>query len=117
MGRGARSRIATNSKTMASRHPNRKVEAITENRTITPDEVDSFQNMSFNSSGSARDVILPPEETSEGVNMHVANKSVAAAILTFKNDNGDTIATPAEAQAAFLWCDGVAWTGLVGDSS
>ncbi len=117
MGGGARDRTATNSRSMASRFPQKPEEAIVANRTITPIEIDSWQGFSFNSSGSARDVILPPEASSAGVNVRINNKSVAAAILTIKNDGGDTIATPAEAQAADVVCDGVAWTGLVGDSS
>lgn len=64
----------------------------------------------------ARTVLLPPEEA--GLVFVIVNKADAAEIITIKDDSDTTtFATPTQAEAAILFCNGVTWAGLVGASS
>lgn len=101
----------------ASRFNFKLLETLAGNRTITLAEIDQYQGFNFDPGGAGRDVSLPAEEACKGVVVLIGNKANAAEVLTIKNDGGDTLATPTQAEAAVLWCDGVRWTGLVGASS
>lgn len=66
--------------------------------------------------GAGRTILLPPEE--DGLVFVFVNKADAAEVLTIKDDaNAVTFATPTQAEAAILFCNGVTWGGLVGASS
>ena len=47
----------------------------------------------------------------------ISNQADAAEIITVKNSGGTGILTPTQNEACLLWCDGVAWYGLVGAQS
>ena len=59
--------------------------------------------------GSARNVTLPAEESSEGLFFRIYNIADASEALTVKNDGGDTIETFAQAEHGLVGCDGTAW--------
>ena len=107
--------IAINSNNNSSRFPAKTAETLAANRTITQAEADRYQSFAFDPGGSARDLTLPAEGNNAGAMIFVANTADGAEIITVKNDNGDAICTPTQNEAALLWCDGVAWYGLVGD--
>lgn len=66
--------------------------------------------------GAGRKVLLPPEEA--GLVFVFINMADAAEVLTIKDDaDAVTFATPTQAEAAILFCNGVTWGGLVGASS
>ena len=62
----------------------------------------------------ARDITLPAEEGAAGLDFIVNNTADGAEVMTIKNDNGDTIATPGQNEAAWVFCDGASWFGIVG---
>lgn len=64
--------------------------------------------------GTGRDVTLPPESASRGLDFIIRNAADAAEVLTIKDDGGATICTPTQNETAWLFCDGAAWRGLVG---
>lgn len=101
----------------ASRISAKGTETLAANRTITNKEIEKYNAFAFDPGGAARTVTLPAEAFCKGVTVMIANKADAAEIITVKNDGGDTIVTPTQAEAALLWCDGTAWYGLVGASS
>tara|TARA_R100000805_G_scaffold16194_1_gene18355 strand:- start:153 stop:491 length:339 start_codon:yes stop_codon:yes gene_type:complete len=59
--------------------------------------------------GSARDVNLPAEETSDGLFFQFFNAGSGSENLVVKNDNGDTIETVAPGEMCLLGCDGTSW--------
>lgn len=66
--------------------------------------------------GAGRTILLPPEE--DGLIFVFVNTADAAEVLTIKDDsNTTTFATPTQAEAAILVCNGTTWGGLVGASS
>lgn len=66
--------------------------------------------------GSARDVTLPAEETSNGLAFEIVNTADAAENLVVKNDAGGTVVTISQNEKATVVCDGTTWyhTGIVG---
>ena len=69
--------------------------------------------------GAGRKVLLPAASAATaGLVFVFVNKADAAEILTIKDSTDTTtFATPTQAEAAILFCDGVTWGGLVGASS
>lgn len=67
--------------------------------------------------GAARNVDLPAEAVSKGLVFLISNQADAAEVLTIRDDSATTIATPTQAEAAILFCNGVTWSGLVGPAS
>lgn len=66
--------------------------------------------------GAGRKVLLPAEE--DGLFFAFVNTADAAEVLTIKDDaDAVTFATPTQAEAAVVFCNGVTWGGLVGASS
>lgn len=59
--------------------------------------------------GSARDVNLPAEATSNGLSFEIANAADAAENLVVKDDGGSTIVTIGQNEKASVHCDGSAW--------
>ena len=59
--------------------------------------------------GSARDVNLPAEESSDGLFFQVYNTADASEGLVFKNDAGSTIETVGQGEMCLLGCDGTNW--------
>lgn len=108
-----RERIAVGSETTSSRFPARPLETLSANRVITADEINRFQSFAFDPT-AARNVDLPPEESSAGALLFIANRADAAEVITIRNDAGGTICTPTQNESAVVWCDGVSWYGLVG---
>jgi hypothetical protein len=110
-------REAARSLQTASLLPAKLTETLAADRVISPAEVKRFNLFSFDPDGAVRNVDLPPEAHSEGVVLIIANAGVATEIITVRNDAAATIATPDGAEAALVFCDGVAWFGLTGESS
>ena len=109
-------RIAIRPSDKASRINTKLTETLSGNRTITIDEIETYNGFSFDP-GAARDVILPAEAECKGVVILISNEANAAEVITVKDDGGATIGTPTQAEAIICWCDGVKWFGLVGASS
>ena len=59
--------------------------------------------------GSARDVNLPAEETSDGLFFQFFNAADASENLVCKNDAGATIETVGQGEMCLLGCDGTNW--------
>lgn len=112
-----RERIAIGPSDRASRITAALKETLTGNRTITVDEIERYQAFAFDPGGSARDVTLPAVGSCTGVVVMISNQADAAEIITVKNSGGTGILTPTQNEACLLWCDGVAWYGLVGAQS
>lgn len=111
-----RERIATWPTGRANRMSVAAAETLSANRTLTLAEIEKYQAFAFDP-GAARDLTLPAEAACKGAYLYVANTANAAEVITIKNDGGDTICTPTQAETAFLWCDGTSWYGLVGANS
>lgn len=92
-------------------------ETLTGARTLTAAEVASTSVFAFDPGGAARDLTLPALATSAGMVLFIANTADAAEVITIKNPAAATICTPTQAESAIVWCDGVAWYGLVGAAS
>lgn len=112
-----RERIGINSETSSSRFPQKPLETLSGNRTITVDEIDQYQGFAFDPGGSGRTITLPPEAASKGAFITISNEASGAEVLTVEDDGSNTIVTPTQNEAAILWCDGTSWYGLVGASS
>ncbi|PXY21130.1 hypothetical protein [Prauserella muralis] len=112
-----RERIATWPTGRASRFSAKTAETLAAARTITIEEVERYNAFAFDPGGAARTVTLPAESACEGVYLFIANTADAAEVLTVQDDGASTIVTPTQAEAAFVWCDGVRWYGMVGASS
>lgn len=97
--------------------PAGSTETLSAARTITAVELSKYNGFAFDPGGTARDVTLPAEAAAKGALICISNEANAAEIITVKNDNGDSICTPTQNEAALLWCDGTAWFGLVGATS
>lgn len=113
----ARERIATWPTGRASRFSAKTAETLTGNRTITFEEVERFNAFAFDPGGAGRNVVLPPEEACVGVYLFISNTADAAEVLTVQDDAAATVVTPTQAEACFVWCDGVRWYGMVGAQS
>ncbi|MDA7977500.1 MAG: hypothetical protein MPJ50_01865 [Pirellulales bacterium] len=64
-------------------------------------------------SGAGRDVTLPAEAVSTGVDFIVHNSADAVEVLTIKDDGGATVCTPSQNESAYVFCDGTKWRGMV----
>ncbi|WP_435111880.1 hypothetical protein [Nocardiopsis synnemataformans] len=113
----ARERIATWPSARASRFSAKPNETLAGARVITADEVETYNALAFDPGGAGRNVDLPAEAGCEGAYLYIANTADAAEVLTIRDDAGTTVCTPTQAEAAFVWCDGARWYGLVGASS
>lgn len=83
--------------------------------TLTMTNRDPIVNF-LDTGGAARTVLLPAEEA--GLFFAFVNTADAAEIMSIKDDSGTTtFATPTQAEAAVVFCNGVTWGGLVGASS
>ena len=87
------------------------VETLAANKTLSPADA---RIQVLDPGGAARDVVLPPEAVSTGVDFLVHNAADAAEVLTIKDDAGATVCTPTQNESAWLFCDGTSWRGLVG---
>ena len=93
---------------------NINTETLAANKTLTAtSEIVQF----LDPGGAGRDVTLPAEASSTGRLFIIVNTADAAEVLTVKNDNGDTICTPTQNEAAILVCNGTTWAGCVGANS
>lgn len=113
----ARERTAIISEQESSRFPARLAETLAGNRTLTIDEVNTYQALAFDPGGAGRNLVLPAEEACAGVILFISNTADAAEILTVQNDAAATVVTPTQGEACVVWCDGVRWYGLVGAQS
>jgi hypothetical protein len=107
-------RIGVGADGIASRLPSKTSETLAAARTITSEELKRYNGFAFDPGGTARDVTLPAEADAKGWFGFISNEADAAEIITIKNDAGTSFVTPTQNEAAFIWCDGVAWYGLVG---
>ncbi len=112
-----REKIAIAPTAQASRISAKLVETLAGNRTLTVDEVNTYNGFAFDPGGLGRNVVLPAEEACTGVVILLSNKADAAEILTVQNDAAGTVVTPTQGEACIIWCDGVTWYGLVGAQS
>jgi len=110
----ASAKEATRSLQSASLFPARKEEVLAADRVLTVDELRRNNGFAFDPDG-ARNLDLPAEAQCEGVFAFIANTADAAEVITIRNDAAATICTPTTLESAFVWCDGVAWYGMVGD--
>lgn len=86
-------------------------EALSGNKALTHNDT----RMQFlDPGGSARDLTLPAEEESAGLEFLIFNTADAAEAITVKDDGGATVLTIAQNEGAFLACDGTAWRGFAG---
>lgn len=81
-------------------------EALSGAKTLSPGD-SQFQRL--DPDGSARDVNLPPEGSSQGLWYYVLNTANAAENLVVKDDGGSTIVTVSQNEAAIVVCDGTSW--------
>lgn len=79
------------------------------NLTLT-DEHTNF--LRIDPGGSARDVTLPAEATSEGAAFRILNTADAAENLVVKDDAGATVVTISQNEAAWVVCDGTSWNHM-----
>lgn len=64
--------------------------------------------------GSNRDVNLPAEAVSDGLQFRIVNTAGGAEDLVVKDDGGSTILTITQNESGIVWCNGTTWGGLVG---
>ena len=62
--------------------------------------------------GAGRDVTLEAEAGAAGRFRMIVNSADNPEVLTVKNDAAVEISTPAQNQAALVYCDGTAWTEI-----
>ncbi len=87
------------------------VETLAGNKTLTADDK---RIQVLDPGGAGRNVTLPPEAASAGLDFYVHNSADAAEVLTIKEDGGTTICTPTQSETAYVYCDGTTWRGVVG---
>jgi len=87
------------------------VETLAANKTLTADDA---RIQVLDPGGAGRDVTLPPEAASAGLDFYIHNAADAAEVLTIKDDAAAAVCTPTENESAYLYCDGTTWRGLVG---
>ena len=87
------------------------VETLAATKTLTADDARIHV---LDPDGAGRDVNLPPEAASAGLDYYIHNSADAAEVLTIKDDGGGTVCTPSQNETAYLFCDGTTWRGLVG---
>jgi hypothetical protein len=98
----------------------RAPEVLTATRTISIDELDQFQVFAFGPNAASRNVDLPPVALCEAAYVVIANLSTTGgATLVVRDSGGTTLVTvpitaAGQRKAAFLFCDGTAWYGLLG---
>lgn len=69
-------------------------------------------HLKIDPSGSARDVNLPAEATSNGMWFEIVNAADASENLVVKDDGGATIVTISQNEKAKVFCDGSSWYHL-----
>jgi hypothetical protein len=87
------------------------VQTLAGNKTLTADDK---RIQVLDPGGAGRDVTLPAEAVSTGLDFYVHNSADAAEILTIKENGGVTICTPTQNETAYVYCDGTTWRGIVG---
>jgi hypothetical protein len=87
------------------------VQALAGNKTLNADDK---RIQVLDPGGAGRDVTLPPEAASAGLEFYIHNAADAAEVLTIKEDGGSTICTPTQNETAYVYCDGSTWRGVVG---
>ncbi len=75
---------------------------------------DSARIQVLDPGGAGRNVTLPPEPVSPGLDFYIHNAADAAEVLTIKDDGNATVCTPTQNETAYVFCDGVTWRGIVG---
>lgn len=90
------------------------VETLAGNKTLTADDA---RIQVLDPDGAGRDVTLPPEAASAGLDFYIHNSADGAETLTVKDDGAATVCTPTQNETAYLYCDGSAWRGLVGGNN
>ena len=92
-------------------------ETLSDDRTLTFDELDTYPFIAFDPGGAGRTVTLPAEALCKGMVVFIANTANGAEVLTIEDDGSNTIVTPTQNETAILWCDGTSWHGLAGAES
>ncbi|MBI1899752.1 MAG: hypothetical protein HYS13_01400 [Planctomycetia bacterium] len=86
------------------------VQALAGNKTLTADDP---RIQVLDPGGAGRDVVLPPEAASKGLDFYIHNSADAAEVLSVKEDGGTAICTPTQNETAYVYCDGTTWRGMV----
>lgn len=110
----ARERIATAPSARASRFSAKASETLTGTRTLTYDEVETYNAFAFDPGGAARNLDLPAEASCTGAYLFIANKADAAEAITVRDDAAATVTVIAQSESAFVWCDGTTWHAVTG---
>jgi len=72
----------------------------------------------LNPGGAGRNVVLPREAESAGLEFRVVNAATGVEILTIQASNGSTtVCTPTQNESAIVFYDGLTWRGIVGFSN
>lgn len=89
------------------------VTSTTATGTITLNK-DSLGVQRINCDGSARNVVMPPEGTSQSYRFEIVNTSSTAVSITVKaSDGSTTVGTITQAAMGFCYCDGTTWSVVV----
>ena len=91
---------------MAGGPPGINVETLAGNKPLVDSDT-RYQRL--DPGGSARDVILPAEEGSQGREFWIWNAADASEDITVKNDAAATIGTVSQNEGALYVCTGAAW--------
>jgi len=87
-------------------------ETLSANKTLT--ETDEKVHF-FDPDGQDRDVVLPPEATSDGLHFYIFNTADAGGEdLVVKDDGAGTIITISQNEGGVVFCNGVVWKGFLG---
>ena len=117
---GQRENIAVGSQSRASRVPVRASEALSGNRVITAEEIETNQVFIFDPSTTSRNVDLPAVGSCVGVAVFIANLGTSTGTLVVRTSAGATIATIGSSAGAtdvsggWFFCNGTIWVGGLG---
>ncbi len=96
------------------RRQNAQVETLVAAHALT---ADSPRIQVLDPGGAGRNVLLPPEAASRGIDFYIHNAADGSEVLTIKDSGGANVCTPTQNETAYVYCDGVAWRGLVGSNN
>lgn len=88
-------------------------ETLTGTRVLTEAEVVANTVFTFDPGGAGRNVDLPTASTAlAGQILLIHNSADAAEVITIRaSSGGATVCTPAQNEAAIVWCTGTTWRG------
>jgi hypothetical protein len=116
---GQREAIAVGSTSRASRFPVRATEALSGNRVLTVEEIESNQSLIFDPGTTSRNVDLPVAAQCAGAMVFIGNLGTTTGTLVVRTSGGTAIATIGSAAAndvsgGLFVCNGTTWFGILG---